>query len=126
MGLRQQARLDVRTILRDTDGFAWPVVVTDPDGLSACIKGFSTDIADLIDPETGQAVSGRQAEVSLAMQSLQNVGLGHPAHIASEDGKPWLIRFDDIEGTSHTFKVMRSAPDRTVGLILCFLEAYVA
>ena len=126
MGLRQQARLDVRTILRDTDGFAWPVVVTDPDGRSACIKGFSTDIADLIDPETGQAISGRQAEVSLSMDSLRTAGLSHPAHIASEDGKPWLIRFEDIEGIPHTFKVMRSAPDRAVGLILCFLEAYVA
>jgi len=126
MGLRQQVRLDVRTILTDTDGFAWPVVVTDPDGLSACIKGFSTDIADLIDPETGQAVSGRQAEVSLSMDSLKQMGLQHPAYIASEDGKPWLIKFDDIEGTPYTFKVMRSAPDRTAGLILCYLEAYVA
>ena len=126
MGLRQQARLDARTILTDTDGFAWPVVVTDPDGLSACIKGFSTDIADLIDPETGMAISGRQAEVSLSMDSLKQMGLKHPAYIASEDGKPWLIKFDDIEGSSHTFKVMRSAPDRTVGLILCYLEAYVA
>lgn len=113
-------------ILTDRAGFAWPVVVTDPDGRSACIKGFSTDFADLIELETGQAVSGRQVEVSLSMDSLKNVGLAHPEHVASEDGKPWLIRFDDIEGKSHTFKVMRTAPDRTVGLILCYLEAYVA
>lgn len=90
------------------------------------MTGFSTDIADLIDPETGVAVSGRQAEATLSMCSLKSVGLEHPAHIASGDGKPWLIKFDDIEGKPHTFKVMRSAPDRTTGVILCYLEAYVA
>lgn len=112
-------------ILTDSYGFAWPIVVTNPDGLKARLSGFSTDIADLIDPETGQAVSGRQAEVSLSMQSLCEVGLEHPAYVASEDGKPWTIAFDDIHGKPHTFKVMRSAPDRTVGLVLCYLEAYV-
>ena len=113
-------------ILTDTAGFAWSVVVTDPDGRSACLRGFSTDIADLIDPDTGQAVSGRQAEVAISMDSLKNAGLTHPEYVASEDGKPWLVRFDDVQGASHTFKVMRSAPDRTVGLILCYLELYVA
>lgn len=124
MGLRQQARLDTKMILSDRHGFSWPVVVTDPDGRKACIQGFSTDIADLIDPETGQAISGRQAEVSLSMDSLKNVGMAHPAYVADEGSKPWVMSFKDAEGVSHTFKVMRSAPDRTVGLVLCFLEAY--
>lgn len=125
MGLRQQARADTHMILSDMDGFSWPIVVTNPDGLKARLHGFSTDIADLIDLETGQAVSGRQAEVSLSMQSLCEVGLEHPAYVADGDGKPWTIAFDDIQGKPHTFKVMRSAPDRTVGLVLCYLEAYV-
>jgi hypothetical protein len=60
------------------------------------------------------------------MDSLRNVGLSHPSYVASEDGKPWLIKFEDIEGKPHTFKVVRSSPDRTVGLIVCGLEAYVA
>jgi hypothetical protein len=90
------------------------------------MAGFSTDIADLIDPETGMAVSGRQAEVTLSFDSLKAVGLDHPAYVADGSGKPWTVRFDDIEGTSHIFKVMRSAPDRTMGLVLCYLEAYVA
>jgi len=126
MGLRQQARRDVQRILSDVDGFAWSIVVTNPDGRSACVRGFSTDVADLIDPETGMGISGRQAEVSLPLAPLRKAGFDLPAHIASEDSKPWTMRFDDIEGTSHTFKVMRTAPDRTVGLVLCYLEAYVA
>ena len=127
MGIRQQLRRDVHRILTDAKhGFAWTVVVTDPNGRSAKMHGFSTDIADLIDPETGQAVSGRQAEVTVSMDSLKCAGFEHPEHIAGTAGKPWTMKFDDIEGTSHTFKVMRTAPDRTVGLILCYLEAYVA
>ena len=127
MGLRQEIRQHAHTILQDVaHGFAWSLVVTNPDGIAACMKGFSTDIADLIDPETGMAVSGRQAEVTLSFDSLKAVGLKHPAYIANGDGKPWTIKFDDIEGISHIFKVMRSAPDRTMGLVLCYLEAYVA
>ena len=126
MGLRQQARRDTRRILEDVDGFAWSIVVTNPDGRSACLRGFSTDISDMIDLETGQLVTGRQAEVALPMGALTQAGFELPEHIASEAMKPWTVKFDDIEGTSHTFKVMRTAPDRTVGLVLCYLEAYAA
>mgnify|MGYP006987896169 CR=1 FL=1 len=105
-------------------GFAWPIVVTNPDGRSVCLRGFSTDISDVIDLETGQLVSGRQAEVALPMAAVSKAGLELPQHVASEAGKPWLMKFEDIEGSSHTFKVLRTAPDRTVGLILCYLEAY--
>lgn len=126
MGLRQQVRRDVQGILADVSGFAWPIVVSDPDGRSACLRGFSTDIADLIDPETGQGVSGRQAEVTLSMGALSKAGFDLPAGIASEAIKPWTMKFDDIEGASHVFKVMRTAPDRTAGLVLCYLEAYSA
>lgn len=127
MGLREEIRQYTHQFLQDEKhGFAWSLVVTDPDGRSARTAGFATDIADLIDPETGQAISGRQAEVSLSTQSLSDAGLEHPAYVAGAEGKPWTIRFDDIEGKSHTFKVMRSAPDRTLGIVLCYLEAYVA
>ncbi len=126
MGLRQEIRHHANIILTDeTHGFAWPLVVTDPNSISAKLTGFSTDIADLIDPETGQAISGRQAEVTIAFDSLAAVfGGRHPAYVASEDGKPWTVRFEDIEGVSHIFKVLRSAPDRTTGVILLYLEAY--
>jgi len=127
MGLRQEIRQHAKRILTDVaTGFAWSLVVTDPDGRSACLRGFSTDIADLIDPETGMGISGRQAEVTLHMDSLRAVGLEHPAYISDGSGKPWTIKFDDIEGKPHTFKVMRSAPDRALGVILLYLEAYVA
>jgi len=127
MGLRQEIRRYSKIILSDVKhGFAWSLVVTDPDGNSACMTGFATDIADLIDPETGQGISGRQAEVTLHMDTLTDAGLKHPAYIASGEGKPWTVKFNDIEGEAHTFKVMRSAPDRTTGLVLLYLEAYVA
>ena len=126
MGLRQEVRRNAHLMLTDcAHGFAWPLVVTNPDGKSVRLYGFSTDISDLIDPETGQAISGRQAEVVLSMDSLSASGMKHPAYIADSGSKPWTITFDDIEGKPHAFKVMRSAPDRTTGIVLCFLEAYV-
>lgn len=126
MGVRQELRRDVHRILTDVEGFAWPLVVTDPDGRSARLQGFSTDVSDLIDMETGQAVSGRQAEVTISMDSLACAGMAHPAGVPDTAGKPWVIAFEDAVGGLWTFKVMRSAPDRTAGLILCHLEAYVA
>jgi len=120
------ARQDVERILTDVGGFAWPLTVTDPDGKKGCLNGFSSDVGDLFDPETGQSISSRQVEVSLSVDSLNRVGLGHPEYVASETGKPWIVEFDDIEGTPGKFKVARTAPDLTVGIILCYLEAYVA
>lgn len=126
VGLREVARQDARRILGDADGFAWPLTVTDPDGRKGCINGFSSDVGELIDAQTGVAISGRQVEVTLHVDDLNRLGFGHPEYIASEEGKPWLIEFPDIEGTPGAFKVMRTAPDLTTGVILCFLEAYVA
>ena len=127
MGLRQEIRQHAHQFLTDTEhGFAWPLVVTTPDGRSVRVAGFSTDIADLIDPETGQAISGRQAEVTISFDELQCAAMAHPAYIADGAGKPWTVKFDDAECKPHTFKVMRSSPDRTVGLLLLCLEAYVA
>ena len=126
MGLRQEIKRNTQIILADeANGFAWPLVVTDPSGKSVRTKGFTCDIADLIDPETGQAVSGRMAEVTIHMEELRCAGMAHPAHIQDGSGKPWTFKFDDLYGTSHTFKVQRVSPDRTTGLILCCLEAYV-
>lgn len=126
MSLREIAETDLGFILEgDADGFRWPIVVTNPAGASAPLFGFSDDIAQVIDPDTGQAVSGRLASVALRISSLIEAGLGYPQGIADAALKPWLVAFDDINGNSYTFKVSQSNPDRALGLVACILEIYI-
>lgn len=125
MGLRETASIDVGKILNDsTYGFGWPIVVTNPAETSANLIGFSNDIAQLIDPETGQAVSGRFASVVIYIESFTEKGLSLPEGIADSASKPWLVAFDDINGIGFTFKVTQSNPDRAIGVVSCILELY--
>lgn len=124
-GLRDIAATDNVAILEDdVGGFGWPITVTDPDGTVGALVGMSNDIAQVIDPDTGVAVSGRSASVSIAISSLTAEGLGLPVGIADKSKKPWLVAFDDINGNAHTFKVQQSNPDRTIGDVVCLLEAW--
>lgn len=124
MSLRAQAAADLQSIVEDSAGFGWPITVTNPAGVEAALTGLSTDIHMTIDPETGQAVSGRRASVTLALARLSAAGLGMPRAISDGATKPWVIVFDDIAGAAHTFKVCEALPDRAIGAVVCLLEAY--
>ena len=125
MGLRQLAETDLGAILEDcVTGFGWPITVTDPSGTIAPLTGFSDDIAQVIDPDTGQVMSGRLASVALRISSLTAAGLALPQGVADATKKPWIIAFDDINGNAFTFKVSESNPDRALGMVICLLELY--
>lgn len=127
MGLRQLAESDLGTILEDSvTGFGWQIVVISPDGeLQAAMTGSSDDIAQVIDPDTGQAVSGRLASVALRTSSIYAAGFTElPQGIDDSTVTPWLILFNDINGQPYKFKVVQSNPDRTIGLVTCILELY--
>ena len=126
MSLRETAEADLAIVLEDdVTGFGWPITVTDPNGKVESLVGSSGDIAQAIDPDTGQAVSGRLAMVTLRISSLVSAGFTElPRHIAKTTKKPWLITFDDINGNPYTFKVQQSNPDRTLGVIKCILELW--
>ncbi len=125
MGLRTIAESDLSFILEDdVHGFGWPITVIDPLDVAVAVIGFSDDIAQVIDPDTGQAVSGRLASVALRMSTLIAAGIGIPQGISDINIKPWRIIFDDILGTSYTFKVAQSNPDRALGIVTCILERY--
>jgi len=126
MSLRVEAEADLAFILEDeVYGFGYSITVTDPDGSVGDLTGFSNDISQVIDPDTGQAVSGRLASAALRISSLTAAGLALPVGIADTTGKPWLIQFDDINGNPFTFKVSQSNPDRALGVVICLLELYV-
>lgn len=125
MGLRDLAQSDLGAILEDkATGFGWDISVTDPSGNTQALVGFSDDIAQIIDPDTGTAVSGRLASVSIRISSLIAAGLSLPQGIADAGSKPWIIGFNDINGNPYTFKVSQSNPDRALGLVVCLLENY--
>lgn len=124
MGLRDLAAADCKSIVEDASGFGWPLTVTSPDGVVAALVALSTDIGLSIDPDTGTAVTGRRASVAISIASLLAAFGALPRAIADGSGKPWLIRFADIHGSPHTFKIRETAPDRAIGLLLCWLEWY--
>lgn len=124
MGIRAQAALDARAIVEDaTDGFGWAVTVISPAGVSRELTGLTTDIGRAIDPETGQAVSGRHASVVLSIAALEEAGLEIPKGIADGSSKPWIVEFADTDGNAQSFKVSASRPDRAIGLVTLHLEA---
>lgn len=124
MGLREQAAADFADFAEDLDGFGMPITVTDPSGASAAITGLSNDIHQVIDPNTGQLVSSRAASVSFRIAALTEAGLGLPEGVADTSRKPWVVRFDDLAGGEHVFKVREAMPDRTIGSVTCTLEIY--
>lgn len=123
MGLRELAAADLVAILEDDEfGFAVDITLTDPDGNEQELKGFSNDITQIIDPETGQIVTGRLATATLPLGSITLAGV--PEGIADASKKPWLVAFDDILGESYLFKVAKANPDRALGVIFLVLELY--
>lgn len=126
MSIRELAESDLGSILEDgATGFGWPITLTDPAGTVGSLTGFSDDIAQVIDPDTGEAVSGRLASVALRISSIYAEGFTTlPRGIADSGSKPWIVQFNDINGSPHKFKIAQSNPDRALGLLSCILEVY--
>ena len=125
LNLRDIAAADCQKIIENSaSGFGWPLIVTDPAGTTAELTGFSNDVAESIDPETGLAISGRVISVALNIRTLSTAGLGMPEGISDSASKPWVIEFTDINGFSGVYKVQRSNPDRALGLVTCLAEPY--
>lgn len=125
MGLREVAGLDLISILQDrTTGFGWDLEVTNPAGATLAVVGFSTDIGMSLDVETGVFIAGRKASVAIPIAALIAAGFGIPRGVSDKTSKPWLIRFNDIHGRSHLFKVQDAMPDTAIGCVTCLLESY--
>jgi len=121
MGLREQAALDAQAILEDTSsGFGCPFTLTSPLGVAAQRVGFTQDIGQTIDPDTGQAVAGRRASVAVSLRSLPEM----PVVTADSDRKPWIVRFLNILGVGTAWKVIEVLPDRALGVVVLLLEVY--
>lgn len=125
MNLRLLAEQDLGLIIEDgVGGFGRAITITDPAGTAGAFTGLSDDIAQVIDPDTGTAVSGRLASVAIRIASLYAQGFALPEGIADSAQKPWIVEFEDINGLPYKFKVAQSNPDRSLGVVTLVLEAY--
>ena len=125
MSLRVLAEADLAHILEDgKSGPGHNITLARPDGLSADFIGASSDIGQLIDPDTGVAVSGRQATISLRMSTVLQKLYALPVGVTDSSSKPWVAMFADVLGQTHTFKIVEAMPDRSLGVINCTLELY--
>ncbi len=123
MSLADQAAADLAAIFADEQGFAAEVELTSPDGITVGVRAFTADVAHLIDPQTGQAVSGRVVSLALPLALLADWP-GLAIGVADTDRKPWSVKFCDVTGAEHTVRIRETRPDRTLGVLLCFVEAY--
>ena len=125
MSLLDRVQADAQTIMNSTRmGFSSAVTLTDPDSNEYSINGIVSIIHNLIDPDTGQPVSGFLATISINAKDLNDLDIDVPEGEMSESSRPWLITHTDQFDTEQTMKISRSAPDETVGNILCDLVAY--
>lgn len=126
MNLRALAEADLAITLEDSvSGFGWPVTLTDPNGVSVAATAQSNDISLMVDPSTGQFVTGAQAAATLRISTLYAAGITKlPYGEQDTSKKPWLVTFDDINGKPYTFKVFSGQPDRTLGIIVLLLEGW--
>lgn len=125
MSLLAEAALDLRSFLEDVDhGFGVRVSVVSPDQVQATVTGYSADVGRSMDPETGLAVSGRMAHITVpTAQMLESFG-EIPDGSPDSSQKPWLATVS-LPGhpEEQTFRIFRTEPDK-LGCIVCYLEAY--
>ena len=125
MSLRVQAEADLAVTLEAPGDFGEPFTLTDPADFESATQLYGTvgDIGFLIDPDTGQGVSGRHATLTLRISTILAAGYpGLPEGIADKALKPWLVEFAGIATPAQKFKVMQSFPDRTLGVVTMSLE----
>jgi hypothetical protein len=121
VNLRQQAEADLAVTLTDPAAFGWPVTVKNPAGTTRQVYGQFGDIGMTLQPDTGQAVSGRKVYIALRIADL--AGLGMPRAEGNPGARPWTISAANISGGGSILgRVVEAMPDRALGLIMLILE----
>ena len=125
MSLRNIAAQDLQSIMSSECGATWPVTLIAPDGQEwVDVPSRHNDIARIVDPDTGQVVSGREVTTVISTLELQERGAPIPQGVYDENQKPWLIRALNISQEQETFKIFSSEPDQALGAVVLVLEKY--
>lgn len=125
MSLLDRLRKDSQKIMNSTRcGFSTEVTLITPDGVRYPFKSIIAVIHNLVDPDTGQPVSGYLATASINRLDLNAKSIALPEGEMSELRRPWLVSEINIDGIEVTYKITRAAPDEANGNILCDLGSY--
>ncbi|AUR86591.1 hypothetical protein NVP1087A_10 [Vibrio phage 1.087.A._10N.261.45.F9] len=125
MSLLQRLQKDSQRIMNSSKfGFSTDIVLIDPNDVEYPLKSILTVIHNLIDPDTGQPVSGYLATASINRLDLNALGITLPEGVSDELQRPWTVRETNIDGVVVTYKITRAAPDEANGNILCDLGSY--
>lgn len=125
MSLIDRMQKDSQRIMNSSRyGFSIPIVLTSPSGDEYSLMGIVSIIHNLVDPDTGQPVSGFLATVSINYRDLNDSGIDLPEGEMSSSARPWLVTATNVIGVEQTMKLVRSSPDETNGNILCDLGSY--
>lgn len=123
MGLRVQAEADLGSTLEALGDFGFAFTLEDPSGTTANLVGMTGDIGIAIDPDTGIAVSGPHGTLTARISSMLTAGFTTlPEGVADPLSRPWVVTFNSINGVIQRWKVKRSMPDRTIGVVHMDLE----
>lgn len=122
MGLREIAAADFAAITGNTNQWGMTITLTDPAGVVTPLVGITGDVAGIIDPDTGTAVTGRRTHIAIPIAQLP--AGERPRHIPEDDQKPWLVSFARVGGTPIIYVVVGTMPDDTLGSFVCLLERY--
>lgn len=125
MNIRDLAALDHAAIVTDVaGGFAIPILVTNPEGVELAMAGFTTDVGEVVDPQSGMLIDGRRVSVQILTAPLIAAGMGEPRAVSDGSRKPWLVRFANVHGEQRTYKIFEVKPEDVLGSHKCLLEAW--
>lgn len=125
MGLSGQINKDIQQITTNLNEFATLITFKAPDGTIATIGGVGVKNHLSFDPNTGIAVSTKQARVSISLQSLLT------ANYPVRNGNNEIVLVGHlvtwtIAGIESTYKISVNFPGETAGNIVCILQDYKA
>ena len=125
MSLLNVAAKDARGIIENPRNASRDIKLLEPDGAEHPLTVGTRNISQAIDPDTGELVSGQFISVTISLLTLAEKNISMPRNIQGHSENPWLVvMINHITNAETTYKVIHSAPDFTLGLIVCDLGNY--
>jgi len=111
VNLLDVARGDLPFLLSD---FSVAASIFSPEGEETQVQGLHRDTGEMLDPETGEMVSGRHVSLVIPLPSV-----AIPHGVSERSKKPWKVVFE-----GKIFRIVQTRPDATIGALVVMLEEY--